>query len=242
MLRPIKPFKITLLNASFKRDFTIPEEFEKTLKKVFKKNSNIALYSAVQFLEFHKPIKEIMQKNGYKSTTSKPKRCSKEGQILGCDSYSDSLNTDLNNIDGFIYLGDGYFHPNALLLAQENEKTIKPVLILNLVQNTVSVIDKTHIEKYLKKRKANLAKFHLSENIGVFITSKWGQEYMQTALKLKDKFPDKNFYYFVADNFSETEMENFPFCDAFVNTACPRIGQDDVVNFKKSVVNIKDIL
>ncbi len=84
-------------------------------------------------------------------------------------------------------------------------------------------------------------KFHTSTQIGVFISSKWGQEYKNSALKLKNQYKDKNFYFFVGDNFIESEMENFPFIECWVNTACPRIGQDDIVRQSKPVVNIKDI-
>ena len=112
----------------------------------------------------------------------------------------------------------------------------------NVVQQIVEILDKKHIEKYLKKKKANLAKFYLSKNIGVFITTKWGQEYEIAALKLKKKYKDKNFYFFVGDNFLDSEIENFPFCECWVNTACPRIGQDDILRHKKAIVNIKDVL
>lgn len=84
-------------------------------------------------------------------------------------------------------------------------------------------------------------KFHMSNTIGVFITSKWGQEYKDSALKLEKMWPKKEFYYFIGDNFIENEMENFPYVECWVNTACPRIGQDDIVRHSKPVVNIKDI-
>jgi len=81
----------------------------------------------------------------------------------------------------------------------------------------------------------------MSEIIGVFVTTKWGQEYKNTALKLKEKHPGKKFYFFIGDNFADIEIENFPWVECWVNTACPRIGQDDILRHKKPVVNIKDI-
>ena len=64
---------------------------------------------------------------------------------------------------------------------------------------------------------------------------------LEAALKLKELYPEKNFYFFVGDNFIEYEVENFPFIESWVNTACPRIGQDDIVRFKFPLVNIKDV-
>ncbi len=233
--------KLTFLKAKYGIDFKIPENFTEVLKKTFKKDSNLAVFCAVQFRENLDESMQFINKQGHTTETSKAFRTSIEGQILGCDSYADSLQLDLSEIDGFVYIGDGYFHPNALLLAQEYEENIKPVIVVNVVQQIVEIIDKTHIEKYLKKKKANIARFHMSKNIGVFVTTKWGQEYMNSGLKLKEQYKDKNVYFFIGDNFVDLEMENFPYIDCWVNTACPRIGQDDIVRHKFPVVNLKDI-
>jgi len=233
--------KIKYLNANYGIDFKLPKDFIKTIQKQVGKSKTLALYTAIQFVEKLDFIKQILEKEGYKVISSKPYRASYQGQILGCDSYSDSLNLDIKKIDAFIYIGDGYFHPNALLLAQEHEDQIKPVIIANVVQELMDVIDKSHIDKYLKKKKGNLLRFYTSNIIGVFISSKWGQEYKNSALKLEKQYEHKQFYYFVSDNFSDSEMDNFPFVECWVNTACPRIGQDDIVRHTKPVVNIKDV-
>ena len=235
--------KLKFLKAKYSIEFCIPKDFEKKVKETFGtgKNKNVAIFSAVQFREHMGPVEEILKKIGISCITSKPFRTSIEGQILGCDSYKDSLKLDLSKIDGFIYIGDGYFHPNALLLAQQDEEEIKPVLIANIVQQITEIIDREHIEKYIKKRKANLASFYTNSTIGVYVTTKWGQEYSTAALKLKKIYPEKKFYYFIGDNFIDTEMENFPWVECWVNTACPRIGQDDITRHKKPVVNIKEI-
>ena len=235
--------KLQFLKAHYGIDFKIPKEFIPKLHEIFDngKNKNIAVFSSVQFRPNLEEVQNLLKEEGFTSETSQPFRTSIMGQMLGCDSYKDSLKLSLEDIDGFIYIGDGYFHPNALLLAQEFEEEIKPVILLNVVQQIIEVIDKTHIEKYLKKRKGRLLKFQISKTIGVFVTTKWGQEYKDSALKLEEMYPDKNFYFFIGDNFQDQEMENFPQIECWVNTACPRIGQDDIMRHTKSVVNIKDI-
>jgi len=102
--------KIKYLKAQYKKEFTLPNRVEKSLKENFKEGSTIAVYTAIQFLPHLNKIKEILEKNNYKFITSKPKRAEEIGQILGCDSYSDSLNLE-QNVNGYIYIGDGYFHP-----------------------------------------------------------------------------------------------------------------------------------
>jgi diphthamide biosynthesis enzyme Dph1/Dph2-like protein len=37
------------------------------------------------------------------------------------------------------------------------------------------------------------------------------------------------------------ELENFPFIEVFVNTACPRIGLEDQKKFPRPVVNLADV-
>jgi diphthamide biosynthesis enzyme Dph1/Dph2-like protein len=235
--------KLEFFKAKYGIDFQIPETFLPKLHELFDQapNKNLAVFSAVQFRQHLEDVQELLKEEGFSSQTSKPFRTAMEGQILGCDSYPDSLKFDLSEIDGFIYIGDGYFHPNALLLAQEGQEEIKPVILMNVVQQITEVIDESHIEKYLRKRKANFAAFYNSTEIGVFVTTKWGQEYMDAALQLKEKYPDKNFYYFIGDNFEESELENFPFPECWVNTACPRIGQDDILRHSRPLINIKDI-
>jgi diphthamide biosynthesis enzyme Dph1/Dph2-like protein len=242
MVIDLKPqMKFKFLKAKYKKEFELPENFENEIKNTFKKGSTIALYAAIQFIEYIEKTRQILDNLGYKTITSKPSRTTKEGQILGCDSSKDSLKIDIKKVEGFIYLGDGYFHPNAILLAQENENEIKPVIAVNLPQKKTEILNKEHIEKYLKKKKANLAKFYMANTIGIYISSKWGQEQKKLAKEIEKSYKDKNTYYFIGDMFSEADMDNFPFVEVWVNTACPRIGQDDILRHKKPVVNIEDI-
>ena len=233
--------KLKFLKAEYGIDFKIPDNFDEVLKSLFKKGDNLGVFSAIQFTKNLKEVQNEVEKGGYIYNTSKPLRAAVIGQILGCDSHLKSLNLDLNGLEGFIYIGDGYFHPHALLLCQENEEKNIPVVVVNVVEQKIEVLTVEVISKYLKKKKGNLAKFYVSKVIGVFVSSKWGQEYKNSALKLKDKFSEKHFYFFVGDNFNEMEMENFPDIEVWVNTACPRIGQDDILRHKFPLVNIKDI-
>lgn len=242
--KPTK-MKMSFLKAKFGVEFKVPNQFFETIEKTFgnghENKKNLAVFCSVQFRDNLEDVQKMLEEKGFTTQTSKPFRTSIEGQMLGCDSYADTLNIPMENIDGFVYIGDGYFHPNALLLAQEFEDDIKPVVLMNVVQEITEVIDKNHISKYLMRKKGNMMKFHMSKTIGVFVTTKWGQEYKDSALKLEDMWPEKEFYYFIGDNFMDAEMENFPYVDVWVNTACPRIGQDDIVRHNKPVVNIKDI-
>jgi len=51
------------------------------------------------------------------------------------------------------------------------------------------------------------------------------------------KRKDKKYYLFAFDTLQANELENFPFIDCWVNTACSRIADE-----KSNIVNIDDIL
>ena len=223
----------------YKKIITLPEEIIKNLK-----GKRAALYTSVQFIDSIQGIKEQLTKNKVKVMTSKPKRAYYESQILGCDCFQDSLNLkNKEEIDLYLYIGDGFFHPYALLYSQKEQKT-KPVLIYNPIPRTSKLLTQKEIEKNLKKHRSNMSKLLMSSNVGIFIATKYGQYQKSIALKMKEMLEKRNkkAYLFIGDLFSDKEAENFPFIDVWVNTACPRIGYDDIVNFKVPVVNVNDAL
>ena len=69
------------------------------------------------------------------------------------------------------------------------------------------------------------------------LQQKKGQGRMQDALKLKKELKDKNVFIFMFETLDFNSLENFPFIDVWVNTACPRI-MDDWEKINKPVVNI----
>ena len=142
-----------------------------------------------------------------------------------------------DKVDAYIYIGDGVFHPR--ILAFNNKKT---VFIYDPVEKKEKILDRDEIEKILKKQKGAYLKFLNSKEIGVVVSTKPGQSQFTQAQLLKKQYPDKNFYYFVFDTVNYRDLENFPFVECFVNTACPRMGLDDSKQFPKSVINLNKIL
>ncbi|MCK4589498.1 MAG: diphthamide synthesis protein [Nanoarchaeota archaeon] len=134
------------------------------------------------------------------------------GQILGCDSFKIQ-----KDIDAFLYIGDGLFHPKALLINQ------KPVYIYNPLSEKYNKLSAKDINEYRIKKKVQLSKFLSADKIGIIVSTKPGQYALSKALELKDRLHSKEVFLFIADNIDLNELENFPFIDAWVNTACPRI-------------------
>ena len=214
---------------------------KKTLDYLAKKKvKTVALYAAVQFCNNLEFIKQQLADAGITVISSKPKRTDAHQQILGCDVYEDSLHLsakERENIDAFLYIGDGKFHPLALLHGQKAE-----IICDDPIAQRMEILSPTLIDHIKKKQKGALIKFYAHQNIGVIISTKPGQQFMKKAFSLEEKYPQKKFYYFVDDQISFDQLENFPFIDVWVNTACPRIGLDDIEKFRKGVVNLRDVV
>jgi 2-(3-amino-3-carboxypropyl)histidine synthase len=162
---------------------------------------------------------------------------------LGCDAFHDSLNLK-EKVDAFLYIGDGRFHPLALVLGQKDSKfeDFKEVLIYDPIANKFEVLNYNEIKRILKKYKGSLLRFLNSKNIGILITVKPGQQHFNPSLKLEEKYKDKKFYFFVDNDINFNSLENFSFIEFWINTACPRIGFDDAVNLEKGMINLNDAL
>jgi len=232
--------QIIFIDAKWEGDINLEDKLKNYLLK--NKIKSIALFASVQFLEVNSFIKELDNIN-IKVNITKAKRTSNPLQILGCDAYHDSFQTDIiRESDAILYLGDGYFHPKALLLSQIKSQKIKPVIMWNPISKTLEILDEKIILKQIKKYKRNLRMFINARTIGILVAIKPGQNYFQTAKKLKAHLESqgKKAYIFVGDNLDLMHFENYPFIEAWINTACPRIGTDDIVNIKQPLINVKE--
>jgi len=91
------------------------------------------------------------------------------------------------------------------------------------------------VDNFTKQRKASKLRFLKAETVGIIVSSKTGQNGIMSALRLKQR-TDKKYYIFGVDTLNYSELQNFPFIQCWVNTACPRI-----VDEKNDVVNIEDV-
>ena len=219
--------KLMFVEARYKKPVLIG-------KHVLKLPPKVGLVTTVQFIGQIKEVKSQLEKEGKKVFLGRGKHTVYQGQVLGCDVNSAlSIN---NKVDAFLYIGSGLFHPIAISL-----KTKKDVFTFNPLTNKFSKVDRKEAEKINKRKKGSLLKFLSSKEIGVIVTTKPGQEQLKKAFELKNKFKDKNFYFLIFNTIDFNQLENFPFIECFVNTACPRIALDDSVNISKSIINLKDI-
>lgn len=221
--------KTLFLEARSKELFDIPLDLITKLPK------KVGLFTTVQFLDNVQNITKTLKENNIEVLTEKGILHTKyPAQILGCDATNAEKIKD--KVDAFLYVGTGLFHPKLISI-----KTEKEVFLYNPFNKTLDKIDNKEITKMKGKMKANYVKFLSSNNIGILVSTKPGQNKFKQALKLKNKLKDKNTSIFLTDTLNMNELDNFPFIEVWVNTMCPRIGMDDIFNTNKTIVNIEDI-
>ena len=208
------------------------------------KDKNVCVIGTIQYLDFVVRLRDFLQSRGINVIIFKGKHSKYDLQVLGCDVLdinNDALTKLKHDVDVFVYVGDGTFHPKSLLF-----KFNKPVYCLNPITYKATKLDDTDVEAMLTRQKAALVKFLSSKHIGIIVTLKPGQnklnlvnKYME---KVKAKFGDKEFYIFLDDTINFSELENFSFIECFINTACPRIAYDDTIKISKPVLDFSNLL
>lgn len=189
-------------------------------------SESVAVVTTIQHKEMMDDVKKLIEDAG--------KEVRIYGSILGCMGPKDIKEKTV------LYIGTGKFHPMGVKI-----RTGQDVVCADPMTGQVEVMGHELIDQIERRKRGALSKFYASENIGVIISVKSGQKTVQSSLddirSIKDKYPEKKFYFFAANTLDFGELENFPFIDVWVNTMCPRIGCDDSEKFKKGVVNLIDI-
>lgn len=195
---------------------------------------NIALFTTTQHIHKINVVKKQLENAGKKVNLIQGKHSKHKGQILGCDVLHLKLD---KKIQAFLYIGTGEFHPKELMLEEE-----KPVYVFNPESKKFYELSKKSVEPIRKRKKGDYLRFLKSDKIGVLVSQKPGQYNLKQALKLKQKYKNKQFYFLLFDTIELNELENFPFIQCFVNTACPRIAYDDAARLQKPIINIEEVI
>ncbi len=175
---------------------------------------NIAIAYSIQYKDIAEKIREILYKKN---------NITEIIQVLGCSKPNFSKNTE-----AVLLIGSGEFH--AVSLAYESKL---PIYILE--QERLRKISKEEISAFEKKKKASYLKFLNSDNAGILVSTKPGQENLKKAIALKNKLKNKKSYLFISNEADTGQFENFNDIKAWINTACPRL------DFDASVINISDL-
>ena len=218
--------KIMMVEGRYKGEIDLSNLDTNVLPK------KIGLATTVQFLDYVDEIKQFLQSRGINAFIDKIRQ-KYEGQLLGCDAGCAVKIKD--EVDAFLYIGTGIFHPLGIALNVD-----KDVFCYDPIHAVMSKIDKAEVERYDRKRKGAYLRFIHAKEIGMLVSMKPGQNNFKKAVQLKNQLSGKNCYIFVFDTLDFNQIENFPFVECWVNTACNRI-LDDYSKFPRPLVDLSDI-
>lgn len=208
-----------------KADLSLPADLIEELPE------KIALFTTAQYINQLEDVKKQLEEAGKQVEVYRARHTSEPGQILGC-----SIQT-WPEVDAFLYLGEGEFHPRALLF-----KNSQAVYRYDPLLQEWDVFSKEEIEKIMKQHKGAMLKFLHAKTCGVLTTTKSGQKDIQAIKELREEYPDKNFVHFLSNTLDWQGLEDFPFVEVWINTSCPRIGLDDYNKVRKPIINAEHVL
>jgi len=198
--------------------------------RFLKDYKKIGLLSSIQHVTSIKDVEKYLKSKGKQVFIGKGSlNCKYPGQILGCDQSS-ALKIE-KKIDCFLYIGTGNFHPLGVFL-----KTKKPVFVLNPFSRKLRQLNEKDREVYERRRIITLSKAKKAYNYGILVSVKPGQYNLKKAMEIKKKIQKqgKFAFIFLFDTLDPKEFLNFKWVEAWINTACPRIIEDE---FEKPVIN-----
>ncbi len=197
--------------------------------------ARVGLVTTAQHLDKLESVKHALEKQGKKVFVGTgDKRIKHPGQVLGCNASAATAVAP--NVDCYLYVGSGDFHPLAVSLA-----TKKPVLVLDPFLRQVRDLEELK-ERILRQRHSAITQAKDAHFFGVLVSSKPGQRRYRLAHDLEGKLrlKGKKALVLIENNIDPETLMGYG-VDAFVSTACPRLAIDDYLRFKKPIITPKEL-
>ncbi|MFA7342127.1 MAG: diphthamide biosynthesis enzyme Dph2 [Candidatus Methanomethylophilaceae archaeon] len=196
--------------------------------------SRVGLLATVQYLPLLAEAEEYLARNGREVRVGRgDERIAHPGQVLGCNrSAAESVEDE---VDCYLYIGEGDFHPLAVSLGTE-----KPVLVFNPLDGSLRELDEKK-ERMLRHRFAVLQSAMDARRFLVLVSSKTGQDRSPVARQLMEQIhrQGREAIMVVMDELSPDRLLHYD-VDAYVNTACPRIALDDQAAYRRPMLTVPE--
>lgn len=192
----------------------------------------IGLVTTVQHLKQLEEVAEFLEQNG-KEVVINEGAGTTWGQVLGCN-FSSIKNLD---VEAFLYVGSGNFHALGITLF-----TDKTVIIADPYLDEARLIT-DFSDRILRIRFARIAKAMDAKTFGIIVSTKKGQNRLDTAKELKNLLnaEGREGFILLLDDVSPEKLLPYMDLDAFVMTACPRIAIDDSSRYKKPLLTPQEL-
>jgi 2-(3-amino-3-carboxypropyl)histidine synthase len=161
------------------------------------------------------------------------KRTALRGQLLGCNVIA-AVKCD---VDEFIFIGSGDFHPLALALETE-----KRITAADPYTNTVRTLSEAK-GRILKQRWAAIGNAKQAKTFGIVVSTKAGQMRFNLAKKVLAQLREHGKEGHIIQNkqISPETLLYFRHLDAFVGVACPRVPIDDQMRYKQPFLTPQEL-
>ena len=192
--------------------------------------SKIGLLATVQYIQCISQAKEVLEASGKEVFVGiGDKRVLYPGQVLGCNCSS--AEAVVGKVDGFLYIGEGDFHPLAAAFGVG-----KAISVLNPTTGELRSVDDVK-NRILRKRFAAIESSKNGHSFLVIVSSKIGQnrdaiaDELMTLIREKGKVAYKAYM----NELSPQNLLSYR-VDVYINTACPRLAMDDYSRYDKPIL------
>lgn len=230
---PFVKSKFPVIYAELKSKIDILSLLKKKIKNL--KIKNIGLASSVQHIDKLDKIKKYLEENGKNVLVSKKKGFSAyEGHILGCEYKG--LKEIKNEVDGYLVIGNKFHALGAALSVID-----KDVYLFDEHNNNLELMNSER-DKVLKQRAIIIDKVRRADKIGILASTKLGQYNLIKASRLRKELEEigKEAIVITANELNPEFLMNFYDAEAFINTACPRIGIDDFNKYERPIITLNE--
>jgi 2-(3-amino-3-carboxypropyl)histidine synthase len=233
--RMVKHEQVPTIYVEARASVEVDKAVEQSLP-LLNEYTTVGLATSVQHLQTLNQTREILTRAGKKVIVGDTGQMGYPGQVSGCN-YS-NVKSIANEVEVFLFVGGGMFHALGVALS-----TSKPTIIADPYDNRSYLID-IQVQKILRQRFAGIQEAKEAKMFGIFVGLKPGQKHLDIALKAK-ALAEKNgkeAYLVAAREINPETLLEFPFIDAYVNTACPRVSIEATGKFGKPVLTVNEFM
>ena len=197
--------------------------------------ARLGVVASIQHLDLVGPLTEALGRRGITLRSGEgDARLAYAAQALGCNYTTAERVAD--EVDGFLFLGTGLFHPLGLAYAVE-----KPVWSLDPLQTTLAPpLDR---DGMVRRRLLTIARVMDARRWGILVSTFGGQNRMAMAQRLRERARShqREAEILVFDRLESRDLLARD-VEAYVSTACPRIALDDGELYDRPILTPPEFL
>ncbi|HLF17159.1 MAG TPA: diphthamide biosynthesis enzyme Dph2 [Candidatus Thermoplasmatota archaeon] len=198
------------------------------------KGPRIGVTTTAQHVHKLDEAERILRSKGFEPVTMLgDKRTALKGQLLGCNV----LAAVKCEVDEYIFIGSGDFHPLALALETE-----RPITAADPYTGQVRKLTEAK-GRILRQRHAAIARAKDAKTFGIVVSTKAGQMRFNLAKNVLALLERHGKVGHVIQNkqISPETLLYFRHLDALVGVACPRVPIDDQLRYKQPFLTPQEL-